>query len=120
MIDRMKFVGYGNVFDKKVYYGFLKIFCGIERIDYVLSVFVIMKRDGCEFGVKIYDLLIGKLYVYGRVEKVKVFFNEVVRNGVLIELKVYKLDLKFVKKLIVVKKGKKWLILFEKMVLKRK
>lgn len=120
MIDRMKSAGYGNALDKKAYYGFLKILCGIERIDHALSVFATMKRDGCEPGVKTYDLLIGKLYAHGRVEKAKALFNEAVRNGVPIEPKVYKLDPKLVKKPTVVKKGKKRLTLPEKMALKRK
>ena len=42
MIDKMKSTGYGEAIDKKAYYGFLKILCGIKRIDHDLSVF---KRD---------------------------------------------------------------------------
>lgn len=61
MIDKMKLVGYGKVLDKKEYYGFLKILCGIERFEYVMIVFKNMKVDGCKFGIKIYDLLMGKM-----------------------------------------------------------
>lgn len=120
MIDRMRSAGYGDALDKKAYFGFLKILCGIERIDHALNVFAKMKADGCKPGVQTYDLLMEKLYAHGRVEKAKALFNEAVGNGVPIEPKVYKLDPRFVKKPIAVKKGKKRLTLPEKMALKRK
>lgn len=120
MIDRMKSAGFGDALDKKAYYGFLKILCGIERINHALSVFAKMKEDGCKPGVKTYDLLIGKLYAHGRAEKANALFNEAVNNGVSIESKVYKMDPRLVKKATVVKKGKKRLTLPEKMALKRK
>ncbi|XP_074312094.1 small ribosomal subunit protein mL104 (rPPR9) [Silene latifolia] len=120
MIDRMKSAGFGDALDKKEYYGFLKILCGIERVDHALSVFRKMKKDGCTPGVKSYDLLIGKLYAHNRAEKANNLFNEAVRNGVEIERKDYKVDPRFIEKPKVVKKGKKRLTLPEKMVLKRK
>ncbi|KMS97557.1 hypothetical protein BVRB_5g125810 [Beta vulgaris subsp. vulgaris] len=120
MIDRMRSAGYGDALDKKAYYGFLKILCGIERIEHASSVFAKMKADGCKPGVKTYDLLIGKWYAHGRVEKAKALSSEAVRNNVPIEAKEYKLDTRFMKKPKVVKKGKKRLTLPEKTVLKRK
>ncbi|KAL2902830.1 Pentatricopeptide repeat-containing protein PNM1 mitochondrial [Bienertia sinuspersici] len=120
MIDRMKSSGFGDALDKKVYYGFLKILCGIERVDHALSVFAKMKADGCKPGVKTYELLIGKLYAHARAEKAKALFNEAARNGVAIEPKDYKVDPRFLKKPKVVKKGKKRLTLPEKTALKRK
>ncbi|CAO2818536.1 unnamed protein product [Amaranthus hypochondriacus] len=120
MIDRMRSAGFGDALDKKAYYGFLKILCGIERIDHALSVFAKMKADGCKPGVKTYDLLMRKLYAHGRVEKANVLFNEAVRNGVPVERKDYKLDPRLVKQPTVVKKGKKRLTLPEKTALKRK
>ena len=47
MIDRMRSAGFGEFLDKKAYYQFLKILCGIERVDHALSVFAMMKDDGC-------------------------------------------------------------------------
>lgn len=120
MIDRMKSAGFGDALDKKAYYEFLKILCGIERIGHAWSIFAKMKEDGCQPGVKTYDLLIGKLYAHGRSEKANALYNEAVHNGVPVEPKVYKMDPRFVKKPTVVKKGKKRLTLPEKMVLKRK
>ncbi|GAB2269838.1 Pentatricopeptide repeat-containing protein pnm1, mitochondrial [Dionaea muscipula] len=121
MIDRMKSAGYGDALDKKAYYGFIKILCGIERIDHALSVFTKMKEDGCKPGIKTYDLLMGKLCAHGRVDKANSLFNEAVKNGVQVEPKEYKLDPRFNKKPTAVKKkGKKRLTLPEKMALKRK
>ncbi|XP_021727209.1 pentatricopeptide repeat-containing protein PNM1, mitochondrial-like [Chenopodium quinoa] len=120
MIDMMKSAGYGDALDKKAYYGFLKILCGIERIDPALNVFSKMKAEGCKPGVQTYDLLIEKLYAHNRAEKAKALFNEAVRNGVPVEPKVYKVDPRFEKKPKVVKKGKKRLTLPQKMALKRK
>ncbi|KAH9610364.1 hypothetical protein KSS87_003109 [Heliosperma pusillum] len=121
MIDRMKSAGFGDALDKQEYYGFLKILCGIERVDHALSVFRKMKKDGCTPGVKSYELFIGKLYAHGRAEKASNLFNEAVRNGVEIERKEYKVDPRFMEKpKVVKKKGKKRLTLPEKMVLKRK
>ncbi|GAB4860903.1 hypothetical protein Ancab_036064 [Ancistrocladus abbreviatus] len=120
MVDRMKSAGYGNALDKKAYYEFLKILCGIERIDHAMSVFAKMKEDGCKPGIKTYDLLMGKLCAHGRVDKANALFNEALQNGIQVEPKVYKLDPRFVKKPKAVKKEKKRLTLPEKMALKRK
>ncbi|GMH08510.1 hypothetical protein Nepgr_010350 [Nepenthes gracilis] len=120
MIDRMKSAGYGDALDKKAYYGFLKILCGIERIDHALSVFAKMKEDGCKPGIITYDLLMGKLCAHGRVDKANALFKEAQRSGLAVEPKVYKLDPRFVKKPKIVKREKKRLTLPEKMALKRK
>ncbi|KNA20846.1 hypothetical protein SOVF_048540 [Spinacia oleracea] len=121
MIDRMKSAGFGDCLDKKAYFGFLKILCGIERINPALNVFAKMKADGCKPGVQTYDLLVRKLYAHGRVEKAKALFSEAVCNEVPVQSKDYKVDPRFVKKTKVVKKkGKKRLTLPEKTVLKRK
>ncbi|KAK9278103.1 hypothetical protein L1049_027661 [Liquidambar formosana] len=93
MIDRMKSAGFGDALDRKEYYGFLKILCGIERIDHAMSVFVKMKEDGC--------------------------IPEAANSGVPVTPKAYKLDPRFVKKPTVVKKEKKRETLPEKMARKR-
>ncbi|KAF9624232.1 hypothetical protein IFM89_008170 [Coptis chinensis] len=49
---------FGDAIDKKTYYGFLKILCGIERIDHTMEIFKKMKSDGCKPRVPTYDLLI--------------------------------------------------------------
>ncbi|CAM8921724.1 unnamed protein product [Rhodiola kirilowii] len=108
MIDRMKSAGYEDQLDKKAYYEFLKVLCGIERIDHAMSVFTKMKEDGCKPGVKTYDLLMGKLVAHGRVDKANSLFNEASKNGVPVEPKAYKKDPRFAsKKPVAVKKVKR-------------
>ncbi|KAJ8553733.1 hypothetical protein K7X08_024411 [Anisodus acutangulus] len=55
-VDRMKSAGFGDALDKKAYYDFLKILCGIERIDHAMSVFAKMKEYGCKPGLKTYNI----------------------------------------------------------------
>ncbi|KAK4362311.1 hypothetical protein RND71_017552 [Anisodus tanguticus] len=55
-VDRMKSAGFGDALDKKAYYDFLKILCGIERIDHAMSVFAKMKEYGCKPGLDIQHL----------------------------------------------------------------
>ncbi|CAN6578049.1 unnamed protein product [Malus baccata var. baccata] len=55
MIDKMKSAGFGEALNKE-YFGFLKILCGIERIDHALRVFKKMKDDKFEPGIKTYEL----------------------------------------------------------------
>ncbi|GFZ12170.1 pentatricopeptide repeat (PPR) superfamily protein [Actinidia rufa] len=105
MIDGMKSAGFGEALDKKKeYYGFLKILCGIERIDHAMSVFAKMKEGGCEPGIKTYDLLMGKLVAHHRVDKANVLFKEAQSRGVAVTPKAYKLDPRFAKKPKAVKK----------------
>ncbi|GAA0175582.1 hypothetical protein LIER_28727 [Lithospermum erythrorhizon] len=121
MIDRMKSAGYGFALDKKEYYGLLKILCGIERIDHAMSVFAMMKADGCEPGIKTYDLLMGKLVAHGRVDKANDLFKEAANAGLPVEPKAYKLDPRFAKKKpTAIKKEKKRETLPEKMARKRR
>ncbi|KAE9609658.1 hypothetical protein Lal_00006703 [Lupinus albus] len=98
MIDRMRSAGFGKMLDKKAYYEFLKILCGIERIDHALSVFAKMKADGCEPGVRTYDLLMVKLGAHNRVDKANVLFNEAKNRGVPVTPKDYPIDPRFLKK----------------------
>ncbi|KAJ0751141.1 putative tetratricopeptide-like helical domain superfamily [Helianthus annuus] len=118
MIDKMKSAGFGDKLDKKAYFEFLTILCGIERIDHVLAVFAKMKKD-CEPGVKTYDLLMGKLCAHGRVEKANALFKEAESKGLPVEVKAYKLDPRFMKKPKVVKEKKRE-TLPEKMARKRR
>lgn len=119
MIDRMKSAGFGGALNKKAYYEFLKILCGIERIDHALTVFAKMKKDGCEPGIKTYDLLMGKLCGHGRVDKANVLFKEAENRGLAFEPKAYKLDPRFMKKPAAVKEKKRE-TLPEKMARKRR
>ncbi|KAI3717728.1 hypothetical protein L1987_69515 [Smallanthus sonchifolius] len=118
MIGRMRSAGFGDSLDKKAYYEFVKILCGIERVDHALTVFSKMKKD-CEPGVKTYDLLMGKLCAHGRVEKANALFKEAESKGLPVVVKAYKLDPRFVKKPIVVKEKKRE-TLPEKMARKRR
>ncbi|KAL4327853.1 hypothetical protein AHAS_Ahas13G0141600 [Arachis hypogaea] len=119
MIDRMKSSGFGDALDKKAYYGFLKILCGIERVDHALSVFGMMKADGCEPGVKTYDLLMGKLGSMNRVNKANTLFNEAKKRGMAVVAKEYVVDPWYAKKA-KASKEKKRETLPEKMARKRR
>ncbi|KAM1340500.1 hypothetical protein ACFX2H_038884 [Malus domestica] len=105
MIDKMKF---GEALNKE-YYGFLKILCGIERIDHALRVFKKMKDDKCEPGIKTYELLMGKLYAHNRVDRATALINEAQKRGVPLTQKAYPVDPYFLKKkeLKAAKKGAK-------------
>lgn len=120
MIDRMKSAGYGDKLDRKAYYGFLKILCGIERLEHAMSVFEMMKADGCKPGIKTYDLLMGKWCTHNRLDKANVLYNEAFINGVTVTPKEYRVDPKFMKKPKAVKKEKKRETLPEKMARKRR
>ncbi|XP_077222596.1 pentatricopeptide repeat (PPR) superfamily protein [Tasmannia lanceolata] len=119
MIDRMKSTGFGEALDKKKYYGFIKILCGIERVDHAMKVFTRMKKDGCTPGIKTYKLLIGKLAAHGKAARANALFFAAVNNGVPVTPEVYKVDPRFVKKP-EKKKEKKRETLPEKMARKRK
>ncbi|KAH7852742.1 hypothetical protein Vadar_028655 [Vaccinium darrowii] len=119
MVDQLKSAGFGEALDRKAYYEFIKIFCGIERIDHAMSVFAKMKDDGCSPGIKTYDLLLGKMVAHGRVDKANALFKEAESSGVPVEPKAYKMDSRFVKKPPVLKKEKKRETLPEKMARKR-
>jgi len=119
MVDQLKSAGFGEALDRKVYYEFIKILCGIERIDHAMSVFAKMKDDGCSPRIKTYDLLMGKMVAHGRVDKANALFKEAESSGVPVEPKAYKMDSRFVKKPPVLKKEKKRETLPEKMARKR-
>lgn len=121
MIDRMKSAGFGDALDKKAYYEFLKILCGIERIDHSMSVFAKMKEDGCKPGIKTYHLLIKKLCAHGKPEKASAVFKEAESNGILaIPPNAYKVDPRYAKKPTITKKEKKRETFPEKMARKRR
>ncbi|GER40145.1 pentatricopeptide repeat-containing protein [Striga asiatica] len=121
MIDKMKSAGYGDALDKKAYYEFLKILCGIERVDHALSVFAKMKKDRCEPGMKTYDLLMGKLCAHGRLDRANVLYKQAEKKGLPVEPKAYKVDPRFAKKKpVTVKKEKRRETLPEKMARKRR
>ncbi|KDP31371.1 hypothetical protein JCGZ_11747 [Jatropha curcas] len=121
MIDRMKSAGYGDKLDKKAYYSFLKILCGIERLEHAMSVFEMMKADGCKPGIKTYDLLMGKWCAHNRLDKANALFNEALSNGVTVTPKEYRVEARFLKKPeAAAKKGKKRETLPEKTARKRR
>ncbi|KAK7410755.1 hypothetical protein VNO78_01819 [Psophocarpus tetragonolobus] len=119
MIDRMRSAGFGEFLDNKAYYQFLKILCGIERVDHALSVFAMMKADGCEPGVLTYDLLMGKLGAHNRIDKVNALFNEAKSRGLPVTLKEYAVNPRYLKKKKKKKVVKKRETLPEKMARKR-
>ncbi|ONK60651.1 uncharacterized protein A4U43_C08F21070 [Asparagus officinalis] len=118
MITWMRSAGFGNALDRKAYYGFIKILCGIERVDHAMKVFRLMKGYGHAPGIKTYDLLIGKLAEHNQVDRANALFKEAKARGVPVVPKVYRLNPRVVKKK--EKKVKKRETLPEKMKKKRR
>jgi hypothetical protein len=85
-----------------------------------MSVFEMMKADGCKPGIKTYDLLMGKWCTHNRLDKANVLYNEALSIGVTVTPKEYRVDPKFMKKPKAVKKEKKRETLPEKMARKRR
>ncbi|CAH2044085.1 unnamed protein product [Thlaspi arvense] len=98
MIDKMKSAGYGESLDKKEYYGFLKILCGIERLEHASKVFKVMKADGCKPGIKTYDLLMANMCAHNLLTKANGLYKEAARNGIAVSPKEYRVDPRFMKK----------------------
>ncbi|KAH0466966.1 hypothetical protein IEQ34_004204 [Dendrobium chrysotoxum] len=119
MIGFMRSAGLGNSLDRKAYYGFIKILCGIERVEHAMKVFRRMKSYGHVPGIKTYELLIGKLASHNEVNWANGLFKEAVGRGVPVVSKVYKVDPRYAKAK-KEKKEKKRETLPEKMARKRK
>ncbi|XP_072990632.1 small ribosomal subunit protein mL104 (rPPR9) [Typha latifolia] len=119
MIGWMRSAGLGDKLDRKAYYGFVKILCGIERVEHAIKVFRMMKGYGHAPGVKTYDLLIGKLATQNQGDRANALFKEAVARGVPATQTVYKVEPRYVK-VKKEKKVKKRLTLPEKMVKKRR
>ncbi|KAJ6834934.1 pentatricopeptide repeat-containing protein PNM1, mitochondrial [Iris pallida] len=118
MVGWMRSAGFGDMLDRKAYYGFIKILCGIERVEHAMKVFRMMKGFGHAPGIKSYDLLIGKLAEHNQVDRAKTLFKEARARGVQVAEREYKVDPRFVKKK--EKKEKKRETLPEKMKKKRR
>ncbi|KAI3879738.1 hypothetical protein MKX03_002896 [Papaver bracteatum] len=121
MIDKMKSAGFGSGLDRKAYFRFVKVLCGIERIDHAMNVLAKMKADGFVPGIKSYELLIEKLCSHGQTHRANHLSSEAKLKGILVDPKVYTLDPRFTKKPEVEKSAvKKRETLPEKMARKRK
>lgn len=112
MIGLMRTAGFGDALDRKAYYGFIKILCGIERVEHAVKVFKMMKGYGYAPGVKTYNLLMEKLAAHNMGDRTIMLFKEAVARGVPVTPKVYHVDPRFVK--VKEKKEKKRLTLPEK------
>ncbi|OAY81287.1 Pentatricopeptide repeat-containing protein PNM1, mitochondrial [Ananas comosus] len=119
MIGWMRSAGFGDRLDRKAYFGFIKILCGIERVEHAMKVFRMMKGYGHAPGIKTYNLLIGKLATHNQGDRANAMFNEAVARGVPVTPQVYKVDKRYVK-VKKEKKVKKRLTLPEKMAMKRR
>ncbi|XP_010456871.1 PREDICTED: pentatricopeptide repeat-containing protein PNM1, mitochondrial-like [Camelina sativa] len=98
MIDKMKSAGYGESLTKKEYYGFLKILCGIERLEHAMSVFKSMKASGIKPGIKTYDLLMGKMCANNQLTRANGLYKEAAKKGIAVSPKEYRVDPRFLKK----------------------
>jgi pentatricopeptide repeat protein len=119
MMTWMRSAGFGDKLDRKVYYGFIKILCGIERVEHAVKVFRMMKGYGHVPGVKSYSLLIENLSRHNLGDRANALFREAVAHGVPLTQGVYKVNNRYVKAK-KEKKAKKRLTLPEKMRLKSK
>lgn len=119
MVGWMRSAGFRDKLDRKAYYGFVKILCGIERVEHAMKVFRLMKGYGHAPGVKTYSLLTEKLATHNQGERANALFNEAIARRVPVTPKVYKIDKRYVK-VKKEKKVKKRLTLPEKMVKKRR
>ncbi|KAF2312875.1 hypothetical protein GH714_040933 [Hevea brasiliensis] len=72
-----------------------------------MTVFEMLKADGCKPGIKTYDLLIGKWCAHNRLDKANALFNEALSNGVPVKPKEYRVDAKFLKPKAVKKEKKR-------------
>ncbi|XP_047066271.1 pentatricopeptide repeat-containing protein PNM1, mitochondrial [Lolium rigidum] len=119
MVTWMRSAGFGDKLDRKAYYGFIKVLCGIERVEHAIKVFRMMKGYGHAPGTKSYSLLIEKLATHNLGDRSNALFREAVARGVTVTQGVYKIDKRYVKE----KKEKvvkKRLTLPEKKILKSK
>ncbi|KAG6527100.1 pentatricopeptide repeat-containing protein PNM1, mitochondrial-like [Zingiber officinale] len=119
MVGWMRSAGFGDQLDRKAYYGFVKILCGIERVEHAMKVFRMMKGYGHAPGVKSYSLLIEKLATHNQGDRANALFKEAVARRVPVTPKVYKIDKSYVK-VKEKKKVKKRLTFSEKMAKKRR
>lgn len=115
----MRSAGFGDKLDRKAYYGFIKVLCGIERVEHAVKVFRLMKGYGHAPGTKSYSLLIEKLASHNLGDRSNALFREAVARGVTVTPGVYKIDKMYVKEK-KEKKVKKKLTLPEKKILKSK
>ncbi|KAG0484185.1 hypothetical protein HPP92_008092 [Vanilla planifolia] len=97
MIGFLRSAGFSDSLNRKAYYGFIKILCGIERVDHAMKIFRMMKGYGHAPGIKTYDLLISKLAVHNQGERANALFKEAVARGVPVSPNVYKVDPRYVK-----------------------
>lgn len=122
MIEQMWSVGFGDALNVKECFGFLKILCGIERVDHAMKVFRRLKKCyGFEPGVKTYELLMRSLSAHNQVDRANALFQEASSSGIAVIPKAYVVDPRYLKKKKVEKsKEKKKLSLPQKKLLKRK
>lgn len=119
MVEKMRSAGFGAALDRNAYYGFIKVLCGIERVDHAMKVFRIAKGYGFVPGAKTYGLLVEKLWGHNQICRANALLKEAAARGATLAAQAYSVDPRYVKKPKEKKKTQR-LTLPEKMERKRK
>ncbi|XP_028763488.1 pentatricopeptide repeat-containing protein At5g61370, mitochondrial-like isoform X1 [Neltuma alba] len=83
IVDQM--ISEGLVPNCKFYYSLIGILCGVERVNYALELFEIMKRSSSGGYGPVYDVLIPKLCRGGQFEKGRELWDEAIRMGIALQ-----------------------------------
>lgn len=83
MVDEM--IEEGLIPERKFYYDLIGVLCGVERVNYALELFDLMKKSSLGGYEKVYDLLIPKLCKNGEFEKGKELWDEAMSMNLKLE-----------------------------------
>ncbi|KAI3761304.1 hypothetical protein L1987_51716 [Smallanthus sonchifolius] len=83
MVDEM--IKDGLIPERKFYYDLIGILCGVERVNYALELFDLMKKSLVGGYETVYNLLIPKLCKNGEFEKGKELWDEATAMGLTLE-----------------------------------
>ncbi|XWS37321.1 hypothetical protein CRYUN_Cryun19dG0032900 [Craigia yunnanensis] len=80
IVDEM--IEQGLTLARKFYYDLIGVLCGVERVNFALELFALMKRSSLGGYGPVYDVLIPKLCRGGDFEKGRELWDEAVATGV--------------------------------------